>query len=305
MSNTRKAHAAVLATNILFASNYSVIKFITPSVIKPFGLNVVRVLGCIVLFWVMYLLKPSAAAIQKKHIPRFILCAATGIAINQTFFIKGLSLTMPIHASLLMLACPIFITFIAAWLLKEAITFKKILGLIIGIAGSVILISIKENSATGSNRLLGDLMILVNAISYGFFMVIVRPLMEAYSPIHVMRWVFTLGTIMILPLGWEQFMQVDWHTSNLQELTAIAYIVLGGTFLAYLFNIYGINHLGASATGAYIYTQPVFAAIIAIIFLGEHFSWQKGIAALLIFTGVFLVNMKRKEEANNIEINRT
>ncbi len=296
MSNTRKAHAAVLATNILFASNYSIIKFITPSVVKPFGLNVVRVLGCIVLFWAMYLFKSSIATIQKKHIPRFILCAATGIAINQTFFIKGLSLTMPIHASLLMLACPIFITFIAAWLLREVITFKKILGLIIGIAGSVILISIKENSSGGSDILLGDLMILVNAVSYGFYMVIVRPLMEAYSPIHVMRWVFTLGAIMILPFGWQQFMEVDWPALHPQEVAAIIYIVIGGTFLAYFLNIYGINHLGASATGAYIYTQPVFAAIIAVVFLGEHFSWQKGIAALLIFTGVFLVNMKRRED---------
>ncbi len=146
---------------------------------------------------------------------------------------------MPIHASLLMLACPIFITFIAAWLLKEVITFKKILGLIIGIAGSVVLISIKENSSISSNRLLGDLMILVNAISYGFYMVIVRPLMEAYSPIHVMRWVFTLGTIMILPFGWEQFIQVDWHALGVQELTAIVYIVFGGTFLfvSYLLKI--------------------------------------------------------------------
>ncbi|MBA2760793.1 MAG: EamA family transporter [Segetibacter sp.] len=296
MSNTRKAHAAVLATNILFASNYSIIKFITPSVVKPFGLNVVRVLGCIVLFWAVYLLKPSAAAIQKKHIPRFFLCAATGIAINQTFFTKGLSLTMPIHASLLMLACPIFITFIAAWLLREVITFKKILGLMIGIAGSVILISIKENSSGGSDILLGDLMILVNAVSYGFYMVIVRPLMEAYSPIHVMRWVFTLGAIMILPFGWQQFMEVDWPALHPKEVAAIIYIVIGGTFLAYFLNIYGINHLGASATGAYIYTQPVFAAIIAVVFLGEHFSWQMGIAALLIFTGVFLVNMKRRED---------
>ena len=303
MSNRRKAHLAVLATNILFASNYSLIKFITPSVVKPFGLNVARVLGCIALFWFMYLLKPSAAAIQKKHVPRFILCAATGIAINQTFFMKGLSLTMPIHASLLMLACPIFITFIAAWLLRETITLRKILGLIIGIAGSAILISIKESSATGSNILLGDLMVLINAISYGFFMVIVRPLMEAYSPIHVMRWVFTLGLVMILPFGWEQFMEVDWLGLNLHELIAIFYIIVGGTFLAYFYNIYGINHRGASATGAHIYTQPIFAAIIAIIFLGEHFSWQKGVAALLIFAGVFLVNKKRREEVS-VETNQ-
>jgi len=295
VSNTRKAHAAVLATNVLFAANYSVIKYITPGVIKPFGLNVARVVVSIVLFWTMYILKPSSAAIERKHIPRFIVCAASGIAINQMFFIKGLSLTLSIHAALLMLACPIFITFIAAMLLKEAITINKIVGLIIGIAGSVILISNKENSGTGSNILVGDIFIIVNAVAYGFYMVVVRPLMEVYSPIHVMRWVFTLGTIMILPFGWKQFVEVDWNTLNTHEWIALTFIIVGGTFLPYLFNIYGIRHIGASATGAYIYTQPVFAAIIAMLFWGEHFNWQKLVAAVFIFAGVFLVNMKQKE----------
>lgn len=295
VSTTRKAHAAVLATNVLFAANYSVIKYITPLVIKPFALNVARVVVSIVLFWTMYLLKPSSAAIQRKHIPRFIVCAATGIAINQTFFITGLSLTFSIHAALLMLVSPIFITFIAAMLLKEAITIHKMLGLFIGIAGSVILISNKENSGSGSNILLGDLFIIVNAVSYGFYMVVVRPLMEVYSPIHVMRWIFTLGSIMILPLGWKQFMQVDWSTLGKPEWIALAFVIVGGTFLPYLFNIYGIRHIGASATGAYIYTQPVFAAIIAMLFWGEHFNWQKLVAAVFIFAGVFLVNMKQKE----------
>jgi drug/metabolite transporter (DMT)-like permease len=294
LTSTQKAHAAVLATNILFASNFTLIKLITPAVIKPFGLNVVRVAGSILLFWLMYLLKPSNATIQKKHIPRFLLCAATGIAINQTFFIKGISLTMPIHAALLMLACPIFITFIAAWLLKEAITGIKVLGLIIGIAGSAVLISIKEHASTGSNVLIGDLLVFVNAVSYGFYMVIVRPLMQAYSPIHVMRWVFTLGAIMIVPFGWSQLMEVEWQLWTIPQLTAIIYIVVAGTFLAYLLNIYGINHLGASATGAYIYTQPVFAAIISVVFVGEGITWIKGFAALLIFAGVFLVNYRKK-----------
>ncbi len=90
-------------------------------------------------------------------------------------------------------------------------------------------------------------------------------------------------------------MEVEWATFDIQRWSALVYVVLGGTFFAYLFNLYGITHLGPSATGAYIYTQPVFAAVIAIIFFGEHLSWQKGIAALLIFTGVFLVNLRRRE----------
>src|SRR4051794_29488956 len=146
------------------------------------------------MFWGLYLMKPSEAGIHKRHLKRFIICAATGTVINQLLFIKGLSLSTSIHASLLSLGTPVFITIIAAWLLKETLTLNKIGGLVLAIGGGSLLILAKDTSATGDDAFLGDILILINAISYGFYLVLVRPLMEAYSPIHVLRWVFTLGT---------------------------------------------------------------------------------------------------------------
>jgi drug/metabolite transporter (DMT)-like permease len=292
LSTKRKAHLAALAANLIFAANFSTVKIVTPAYIQPIGLNVVRVVFSAALFWILFAIKPSSASIRKKDIGRFVLCAATGVAINQIMFIKGIALTTPIHGALLMLASPIFITFIAAWLLREKLTIIKILGLVIGVSGAIFLISMKESSSTGTNIVLGDLLILTNAISYAFYMVLVRPLMKEYSPIHVIRWLFTIGMFMIVPFGWSQFTEVQWHTIPLEGWLSLAFVVIGATFFAYLFTIYSINHIGASLTGAYIYTQPVFATIIAMLFLGEHFSWQKALAGALIFLGVFLVNQK-------------
>jgi drug/metabolite transporter (DMT)-like permease len=170
----------------------------------------------------------------------------------------------------------------------------KIAGLAIGVTGAIFLVTAKESSATGTNVLLGDLLVVLNAASYAFYMVIVKPLMKTYSPIHVLRWVFTFGMLMVLPFGWQQTVETDWNVLTVGNWLALAFIVFGATFLAYLFTIYGIRKIGASATGAYIYTQPVFATIIAMIFLGEHFTWEKALAGLLILSGVFLVNAGAK-----------
>jgi drug/metabolite transporter (DMT)-like permease len=290
-----KAHIAALAANIIFAANYSIVKLVTPSAIKPFGLNLLRVLVSIVMFWSLYLMKPSKPGFKRKDLRRFIICAATGIVINQLLFIKGLSLTTSIHASLLSLGTPVFITIIAAWLLKERLTVNKIVGLILAIGGGALLIATKEGNGDGSDILFGDILVLVNAVSYGFFIVLVRPLMNAYSPIHVLRWAFTIGTCMILPFGFKQFTEVQWSVINLHQWLALAFITLGATFLAYLFNVYSIRTIGSSATGTYIYTQPVFAAIIAVIATGESITTIKIASALLIFAGVFVVNLKIKE----------
>ncbi len=222
---------------------------------------------------------------------RFVLCGLTGVALNQVLFIKGLTMTSTIHASLLMLCTPLLITLLAFWVLKEKVTIIKALGLALGIGGAVLLIMTKEKSGTAS--LTGDLFVIINAISYTIYFIIVKPLMVVYSPLHVIRWVFTFGLVFIIPFCWPQFAATDWTAFDASHYTALAFIIVCGTFLAYSFNIYGIRHLGAGITGSYIYTQPVFAAIIATVFLHEGFTTQKIIAGLLIFGGVFLVSKKK------------
>lgn len=295
MSKKVKAHLAVLAANFIFGANFSVVKSVTPSLIQPVGLNVLRVVVTTFLLWMMFAFKPSKPLFNNKDLWRFIACGATGVALNQMLFIKGLSLTTSIHAALLMLATPIIITFIAAWLLREQLNRWKFFGLTLGIAGAVNLILQKENTQSAPDILLGDVLVVVNAILYGFYFVIVKPLMQKYTPLQVIRWVFTIGMFIIIPFGWNEFTATEWSTITTNQWMALAFIVFGSTFFAYLFNIYGLSVIGASATGAYIYTQPVFAAVIAIIFMGEEFTMYKAISAVLIFVGVYLANRRTEK----------
>ncbi len=122
------------------------------------------------------------------------------------------------------------------------------------------------------------------------FLILVKPLMTKYNPIVVIRMIFTIGFFMILPFCWSEYKDINWNLFSTNDYLMLMLIVFCGTFLAYLFNVYGIKVLGASVAGTYIYSQPVFATIIAIIFLGEALSLYKILAAALIFTGVYLTN---------------
>ena len=292
-----KAHLALLATNIFFAINFTAVKYlVNKGLVKAFGLNLVRVWVTVILLWTIFLFNPNKTFIRKRDLPRFFLCALTGIAINQLLFIKGLSLTFSIHASLLMLTTPILITFIAAWLLREKLTRNKIIGLLVGVIGASILVISRGNSGEGQDVLLGDIMVILNAISYTFYFILVRPLMKDYHPVMVIRVVFSIGLLLMLPVCWNEFSQIPWGSYAWTDWCILGLIVIGGTFLAYLFNVYGIKQVGASVAGSYIYAQPVFAAAIAMFVLGEELTIQKILAAMCIFAGVYLAN---KTESND------
>lgn len=295
MTSQTKAHLALLGTNLFFATNYSAIKYFTSHhYAGPFGINIIRIGVSLILFWILFLFKPVKNKVTKKDIPIFLLCALTAIALNQMFFIKGLSLTLAIHASLLTLITPILITIIAAYVLKERLTNAKMIGLLLGISGAALLISFREVGAPGDNIPFGDTLVILSSVAYTFYFILVKPLMNRYSPIMVTRLVFTFGFFMILPLCFQEFSEISWSAFSFTDWLLLFIIVVPGTFFAYIFNVYGIKILSASKAGAYIYSQPIFAAIIAMIFLGESLSFYKILAGALIFLGVFISNKKQK-----------
>lgn len=295
MTSTTKAHLALLSTNLFFAINYNAIKFFTQNGIAgPFGINGIRVAVSMILFWVLFLFKPVKNRMTWKDVGKVALCALAAIAMNQMLFIKGLSYTTPVHASLLTLISPILITIFAASLLREKITYLKIAGLALAFFGALILLRGKETHP-GDNYLLGDLLIIGSSIAYTIYFILVKPLMANYSPMMVTRMIFTFGFFMIWPFCMEEFEAISFKTFNVNEWLLLFVIVVPGTFLAYVFNVYGIKILNASKAGAYIYTQPLFTGITAVLFLNEHITINKIVATILIFSGLFL-SQKRIEK---------
>lgn len=294
MSETLKPRLAVLLGNFFFGTTVIAIKHLTPALIQPAGLTAVRIVSTMVLFWLLFAIRPEKIAFTKKDFVRLFCCAIAGITMNQTFSMWGMSLTSPIHASLLVLTTPITITLLASIVLKETLTLNKIAGLALGIIGGAFLVFARDtSSAAGADQSLGDLFVVFGAISYAIYVIAIKPLTAKHKSTHVLQWVFTFGACFSLPIGWRSLQAVEWHAFDRWDWFCLAYCVLGATFFAYQLMNYGISKLGASVTGSYIYTQPFFAALASVLIVHERITFSKVVAALLIGTGVFLANYKK------------
>jgi drug/metabolite transporter (DMT)-like permease len=298
VNDRTKAHLALLGANLFYGAGFTVAKQVMPRLIEPLGFIFIRISVVTVLFWLSIAGgKQYRSKIERRDWKILVLGGLFGVALNQMLFFLGLNLTFPIHASLIMMSTPLLITIISLFVLKERMSLQKATGLALGIGGASLLMSAgKEITLTG-NSALGDLLIFLNAASYAVYLVIIKPLMVRYRPIIVIRWVFLFGFLFALPFDLPQFMAIKWSLFGWSDYLAVAFIVVCVTFFTYLWNVYALQHLSPATAGAYIYLQPIFAAIISILVTGEQLTWIKLLATLLIFGGVYLVNFGFRRKA--------
>jgi drug/metabolite transporter (DMT)-like permease len=295
-----KAHLALLGANLIYGANYSLAKEVVPQYIGPSGMILIRVTGAVLLFGLLWMLKPEWP--KREDTTRFLLCAATGVAVNQLMFFEGLSLTTPIQASIILTANPILVLLAAALIAREAITLRKTIGIVLGLLGALVLLVNRDATAEGTNVPLGNFFILVNALSYSLYLVLVRKLMAKYRVITVMTWVFLPGLLMVAPFGIEQFNAVQWNRMPEYIMYLVAFVVIGTTFLAYLLNAYALVSVSASVVSAYVYSQPFIASLIALSLGKDSLHSSFIIAALLVFSGVYMVSaapVKSQEKSQN------
>ncbi|MFT5878386.1 MAG: drug/metabolite transporter (DMT)-like permease, partial [Dokdonia sp.] len=262
-SNNILAHLAVFAANLIYGINFTVAKDVMPEFLTPNGFILVRVLGAFLMFWLLSFGLNLKETIDKKDWLRLALAGLFGVAVNQLFFFQGLSLTTPINAAIIMTINPVMVLVIAAIVLRNRITLTKTTGILLGLSGAVILSIVKEGEIVipsfSQDTALGDLLVLVNATSYAVYLVIIKPLMTKYEPVTVVKWVFMFGLIYVLPFGAPEFIGFDWATFPGYIYGEIAFVVIGTTFFAYLFNMYGLKKLSPSVVSIYIYLQPFLA----------------------------------------------
>lgn len=287
------AHLALLTVGIIYALNYFVAKGLMPHRIGPSGFIALRVIGGGIMF---YLVRISSRfeRVDTSDLLRLALCGLTGVAINQLCFFNGLSLTSPVHASLIMTINPIFVLIASAVILGTSITKRKVFGIALGALGAItLLLSSPESTDSNGPSLMGDLLILINALSYGIYLVIVKPLMAKYRPITVISWVFIFGAIFAVPFGINEVMTIDWVSFGAAEWQGLLYVIIGTTFLAYLLNIYALGSVDPTVVSIYIYLQPIIVTFLTAVWAYGDLEASTLACAAAIFTGVWLVSVPR------------
>jgi len=306
MDRSVRAHFALFTVNFIYGVNYVVAKGLMPTVIGPSGFIVLRVLGAGSLFWLMRAALPER--VSTTDLGRLFLCGLFGVALNQMMFFHGLMRTTPINSSIIMVATPILVLVLSGSLIGERITWTKAIGVAMGAAGALSLIALKPKGLDTGATALGDLFILINATSYGIYLVIVKPLMRKYTAVTVMSWSFLFGAVLVLPFGAGEFLAVNWSGLSAPVWAALLFVVVLVTFVAYLLNTWALRFLNASVVGTYIYMQPILAVVFTWLFVfigperlgipGQYdatLGWPQLVCAAAIFLGVHLVSRSDRD----------
>lgn len=294
MSKRSWALLAALGATTIYGLNHTIAKGAMPDHIRPLGLVLLRVIGAAMLFWLLSVFTPSQK-IERKDWLRLVACSFFGMVVNMQAFFSGLELSTPINSSVLVTLTPIIVVVLSAVLIGERILKFKAVGIGMGLIGALILVLYgKETGINAPNIPLGNALFLLNATSFGLYLILVKKLLERYQPFTLMKWLFTIAVVINLPIGWSQFVAVEWASMPLEPALRITYVVLGTTFLTYLFNTYALTQLKASTVSAFIYVQPLVGILFALAMGEDQMTLLKGTAAILVLLGVYLVSRKPK-----------
>ena len=290
MNSRTFALIALFLVQLLYGLNYTFAKFVmNAGYVKPFAFVLLRVLGATILFWLLGTFMPKEK-IDRKDYKIFLLAAIFGVVTNMLLFLKGLELTTPIHASVIITITPIIILVFSSFFLKERVTGLKILGVILGFSGAVILTVYGKSTRVGDNVLLGNIMVFINAVSYSIYIIIIKKLTAKYHPFTFIKWLFLFGLFLVIPFGYGEMQEIQWHTFTPYVYFSVGFVIIGATFATYILNPLALVKLRASTVGTFIYLQPVIAGVFAIFMGFDSINTVKIVAMLLIFAGVYLVS---------------
>lgn len=275
------------------------------------GLNMValRVSGAAVLFWLTSLLTrvfsrkteecDDVSFSDRKELLWLFGAGMFAIVCNQCNYIIGLSITSPLNASIMTTTMPIITMVLAALILKEKVTSRKVAGLILGCMGAFVIILSSAGGAREGGVLLGDLMCIAAQTSYAFYLTQFKGVIGRHSAITCQKWMMLFASLVILPFALPSLLAVPWSELSLTTYLDTAFVVVGGTFFSFLCCTTAQRILSPTVIAMYNYVQPIVACALSVLLGLGIFGWSHVAAIVLVFSGVYLVTWKAYEEARS------
>ena len=295
-------HIACFFAYAIFGFNIIICKDLTNlALISPLGLFCFRAGGAALLFWLVSLFLPKEK-IEKGDFLKIFFASMLGLFITQITFLKAITLTTPLDTSIITAITPIFTMFVAAIVLKEPITLKKAGGVALSFVGVIFLIlnTVRiGGSGVTETKPLGIIFMICNCFVWAYYLGIFKPLIAKYSVVTFMKWMFLFSALVSIPLDFNELIHLDMASMPSKYLLELGYIIVFSTFTAYFLIPVGQKTLRPTVISLYGYLQPIIATVMSIIMGMDHLTWQKVLAAALVFTGVILVNKSRAADAKD------
>mgnify|MGYP001146116436 CR=1 FL=1 len=270
-------------------------KVILAGGVTPLMLTDCRMVGAAALFWVLSLFT-GRERVEGRDLLLMFFASLFGIVLNQGLFLFGLGLTSPVNASIITTSSPIITMVLAAVFLGEPVSRLKVGGVFLGALGALILIAGGGGSGDAEGSPLGDVLVVAAQLSFSCYLVLFKRLTSRYSPVTLMKWMFTYASVCVIPFSYN-----EWACAGLRDVGSdawwgVAAFVVGPTFVSYLLLPVGQRFLRPTVTAMYNYVQPIVATLAAVWMGVGGFSVLKGVAVVLVFCGVGMVTRSKSRE---------
>lgn len=290
-------HLAVLGAYTIFGFNIIICKELTNAhLVSSLGLFCFRSVGACLLFWTISLFLPKEK-VPFKDLCGIFVASMLGFLLTQLSYLESSKFTTPLDTSIITSTTPIFTMFVAAIALKEPITWKKAGGVALSFTGVILLvlntISIHSNSAVSETKPIGILLMIGNCVFFASYLGIFRPLISRYHVVTFMKWIFLFSTAIALPMDMKELIHLPYTSMSTDFILELGYIIVFATFIAYFLLPIGQKQLRPTVVSLYTYVQPLIGMVTSICLGMDRLNWQKIVAAILVFTGVILVNKSR------------
>ena len=295
-SNTNiSGHIACFAAYAIFGVNIIVCKDLTSGhLISPIGIFTLRSLGAGLMFWILSLFLP-AEKVEKKDYLKILAAAFLGYFVTQLTFLVAIPEVTPMHCSIISSMSPIYTMFIAAVVLKEPLSWKKAGGVALSLCGILFLIFNNASGTSGASesKLSGIFLMFLNSLSFSLYLGIFKPVIAKYSVVTFMKWIFLFSALMSLPLSFREVVSLEWTKIPSVQMWELGFLIVFATFVSYFLIPFGQKRIRPTLVSMYSYIQPIIATIISIILCMDILTWQKLMAAMMVFAGVFIVSRSR------------
>ena len=294
MENSKmQAHGAILLANTIFGLGVPVTKLLLEDWVSPMTYMATRSLGAAVVFWLIAaFMKPEK--VERRDLMVIMLGGLMGFVVSQTLTAEALNYTSPVYFSLIATLTPVAVMLMAALFIGERITGLKFLGVLLGIAGAVLMVVMGQTSGSGSNDLLGIMLAILRVLTWAVYMIITRKVAQKYSPVTQMKYVFLVSAIVTVPLAWPELSEQRLYsaaTFGWDGALEMAFIVLMATVLGYFLIPYAMKYLSATTVSIYTNLQPMVAWFVAIAIGQDRLTWDKPVAAVLVLLSAYIVTV--------------
>lgn len=294
--NKIQAHSAVILANVIFGLGVPVTKLLLDEWVSPMGYMFTRCLGAAVIFWLISLFMPKEP-VHRKDLLIIMLGGLLGFVVSQTLTAWALVYTTPVYFSLIATLTPVATMLMAAVFLKETLNGKKTIGVLIGIAGALLMVFMGWQSGSGINDVLGIFLTILSLLTWVIYLLITRNVSQKYSAVTQMKWIFLISTLAVLPFavpewGQQKLFSAAWAWTGVAEM---AFIVLFATVMGYFAIPFAMRYLPATTVSIYTNLQPVVASLVAIYIGQDVLTWDKPVAGILVLLSAYIITRKNVE----------